>query len=192
MGMYKYIKETWNTSPDGLKELWKERLIAWRREPSTVRLEHPTRLDRARTLGYRAKEGFLVVRQRVPRGGRMRVKPSGGRKPRRYTRRLTLSMSYQWVAEQRAAQRYPHFEVLNSYYMIKDGLYYWYEIILVDRTHPAIKADPTMKWITEKQHRSRVFRGLTSAGRKSRGLMNKGKGAEKIRPSRRANLRLSH
>ena len=47
-----------------------------------------------------------------------------------------------------------------------------------------------VNWISLE--RNRVLRGKTSAGQKSRGLRNKGKGAEKIRPSRRANLRRSH
>ena len=37
--------------------------------------------------------------------------------------------------------------------------------------------------------RGRAFRGLTSAGRKMRGLLNKGRGAEKLRPSIRAHNR---
>ena len=72
---------------------------------------------------------------------------------------------------------------------MKDGKYYWFEVILVDPAHPVIKADPKINWICDKKHRSRVFHGKTSAGRKVRGLRHKGKGAEKARPSRRANLR---
>ena len=90
----------------------------------------------------------------------------------------------------RAAKKYTNLEVLNSYWVSKDGQYYWYEVILVDKEHPAIRADKNIKWISEKKHTRRAFRGLTSAARKSRGLRsNKGKGAEKIRPSLRANLR---
>ncbi|KKT75754.1 MAG: 50S ribosomal protein L15e, partial [Candidatus Peregrinibacteria bacterium GW2011_GWA2_44_7] len=40
-----------------------------RKEPVTLVLEHPTRLDRARSLGYKAKQGCIVARQRVGRGG---------------------------------------------------------------------------------------------------------------------------
>jgi len=40
--------------------------------------------------------------------------------------------------------------------------------------------------IAQKQHHKRVFRGLTSAGKKIRGLRRKGRGAEKVRPSRKA------
>ena len=41
---------------------------------------------------------------------------------------------------------------------------------MVDKYHPVIKADKNINWICEKQHRKRVFRGLTSAGKKMRGL----------------------
>ena len=62
-----------------------------------------------------------------------------------------------------------------------------YEIILIDRDHPRIKKDNRTKWVSKKSGVGRAFRGLTSAGKKSRGLRNKGKGAEKIRPSLNSN-----
>jgi len=62
--------------------------------------------------------------------------------------------------------------------------------ILVDKSHPQILADSRINWIFKNKHRGRVFRGLTSSARKSRGLRNnKGKGAEKLRPSRTANIK---
>ena len=94
-----------------------------------------------------------------------------------------LSKSYQQIAEERANEKYKNCEVLNSYFVGEDGIYRWYEIILLDRTHPAITADPVFRSIVSK---GRAQRGITSAGKKSRGLRNKGKGAEKIRPSIRA------
>jgi large subunit ribosomal protein L15e len=54
---------------------------------------------------------------------------------------------------------------------------------LVDPEHPVIKNDHRINWVCNKTHRDRVFRGLTAAGRKSRGLTKKGVGTEKIRPS---------
>ncbi|MBT4824566.1 50S ribosomal protein L15e [Candidatus Woesearchaeota archaeon] len=187
MGLYKYVRELWKKPQDSLGDLWKQRLFIWRREPATVRIERPTRIDRARSLGYKAKPGFIVVRQRLKRGGRMRERPSGGRKPKRYTRRKNVGKSYQQVAEERAARKFINCEVLNSYWVAQDGISYWYEIILVDKSHPVIKKDKNIKWIAEPQHRNRVFRGLTSSGKKSRGMLNKGIGAEKIRPSLNAN-----
>ncbi|HDI46335.1 MAG TPA: 50S ribosomal protein L15e, partial [Candidatus Methanomethylia archaeon] len=65
----------------------------------------------------------------------------------------------------------------------------WFEVILVDPHHPAIKSDKDINWICNPSQRGRVFRGLTPAGRKSRGLTRKGKGAEKVRPSRKAAMK---
>ncbi|HME87024.1 MAG TPA: 50S ribosomal protein L15e [Candidatus Nanoarchaeia archaeon] len=187
MSMYKYVRELWNKPKDTILDLTHQRLILWRKEQATVRVERPTRIDRARSLGYRAKQGILVVRQRVPRGGHRKPFPSGGRRTRKWTTRKSLMMNYRTIAEQRAARAYVNCEVLNSYEVGKDGRYYWYEVILVDVAHPAIKADPTLKWMTNPVNRGRVFRGLTSSAKKSRGLRRKGMGAEKIRPSRSAN-----
>lgn len=186
MGYLKYVREAWKR-PKENKELWKQRLIQWRREPVTLRLEHPTRPDRARSLGFKAKQGFLVVRQRVLRGGHQRPRERGGRRSKHARFRMVLSKSYQRIAEERTAKAYHNCEVLNSYWVAKDGKNYWFEVILVDKNHPAITSDPRIRWILEKQHTGRVFRGLTSAGRHGRALNHKGKGVEKARPSLNAN-----
>ena len=179
MGLYKYIRELWKKPKQNLGEVQRKRLILWRKQPATVRIKKPTRVDKARSLGYKAKQGFILVRQRVRRGGRMRPKPSGGRRPKRYTRRKVVKKNYQWIAEERAVKKYSNCEVLNSYYVGEDGKYYWYEVILIDRDHPNIKKDPVLRRIAKQ--RGRVHRGLTSAAKKTRGLRNKGKGAEKVR-----------
>jgi len=190
MGIYRYIKEAWDNPKEGLGKLYQERLIQWRRNNSVVKLDRPTRLDRARGLGYKAKEGIFVVRVRVGKGGRKRRGSlKNKRKSRRATARKVLSKSYQVVAEQRADKKYVNAEVLNSYWVGEDGKHKWYEIIMVIPSHPAIKNDNELSWISSEKHRGRVWRGLTSAGKKSRGLMNKGKGAEKLRPSASANLK---
>ncbi|MBN1544427.1 50S ribosomal protein L15e [Candidatus Woesearchaeota archaeon] len=191
MGYLKYIRRAWKAPKENMPEIWRERLLKFRREPVTVRIERPTRIDRARSLGYRAKPGFVIVRQRVKRGGRKREKVAGGRRSK--TRRVTkiLNMNYQQIAEQRAQVKYPNCEVLNSYWVAQDGINYWYEVILVDKEHPQIAADKQLSWMTKPEHKGRVFRGLTSAGRKTRGLRRKGKGAEKVRPSQRAKERLA-
>ena len=190
MGLYKQVRELWKKPKENLGELWKERLIAWRKEDTTIRLERPTRIDRARSLGYKAKQGYLVVRQRVPRGGHTREMPVHGRRSAHYGQRMALRKNYQLIAEERVQRKFKNLAVLNSYWVAKDGKYYWYEVILVDPSHPVIESDPKINWICKKKNWTRVFHGKTSAGRKTRGLRgNKGKGAEKARPSRRANLR---
>ncbi len=187
MGMYKYIREAWKKPREGLGSLWQERLIKWRTEPATIRIERPTRIDKARSLGYRAKPGFIIVRQRVNRGGRQRAQIRHPRRPKAMSRRKDLTINYQSVAEGRSCQKYQNCEVLNSYYVGQDGTHFWYEVILVDRTNPSILADDRIGWISI--HKGRSARGLTSAGRKGRGLRHKGKGVEKVRPSLRAHNR---
>jgi large subunit ribosomal protein L15e len=187
MGLYKYLKEAYQKPENS--DIWTKRVISWRQGPATVRLEHPTRLDRARSLGYKAKPGIIVVRQRLMSGGRRRPDIKSARRSKHARQRKVLSMNYQQVAEARAGRKYPNTEVLNSYFLAKDGNFYWFEIILVDKEHPAIFADKNLNWMADPKNSKRAERGLTSAARRSRGLLNKGKGAEKLRPSLRSRNR---
>ncbi|MFH1510774.1 MAG: 50S ribosomal protein L15e [Candidatus Woesearchaeota archaeon] len=185
MGMYKYIRDIYKSPKENLGDFWKERLIKWRREPVTIRIERPTRLDRARSLGYKPKPGILLVRQRVSRGGHQRPSIRKARRPKHRRHRLVLQKSYQQIAEERTQRKYVNCEVLNSYFVCQDGFYDWYEVILVDRAHPSVIADPQLSWISEKK--GRVYRGQTAAGKRSRGILTrKGLGAEKLRPSKRS------
>ena len=190
MSIYRYVRNLWKNPKNRLGSVWKERILKWRKEPVSLRVKRPTRIDKARSLGYKAKQGYILVRQRVSRGGRTRPDIKSGRRSRRSGQRKDVSKSYQWVAEERAQKGYKNCTVLNSYFVGQDGNNYWYEVILIDRAHPSIMADKRINWISSK--RGRAARGLTSAADRSRGLRNKGKGAEKIRPGRRANLRRSH
>jgi large subunit ribosomal protein L15e len=192
MGIYKYIKQLWKKPKQNMPDLWKERLVKWRREPVSVRIEKPTRLDKARELGYKSIKGFVIVRQRVSKGGRMRPKIRKARRPKARRHKKIVAQNYQTIAEQRANKKYKNCEVLNSYWVAEDGLYKWYEVLLVDKEHPEIKSRKNLEWISKPQQRGRVYRGLTSASKKSRGLRNKGKGAEKVRPSLRAKNRRAH
>jgi large subunit ribosomal protein L15e len=150
--------------PDaGMKKLIKENLIKWRREPVIKKLDKPTRLDKARSIGYKAKKGFIIVRTKVSRGGRRRhLYGRRGRKPSKSGLiKFTLSKPLNWVAEMRSAKKYPNLEILGSYYVGMDGRYKWFEVIMVDPERPEIKKDKNISWITKRQHRGRVFRGLT-------------------------------
>jgi large subunit ribosomal protein L15e len=71
--------------------------------------------------------------------------------------------------------------------MGEDGKHKFYEVILVDPNHPAIVADPKINWIATGAHGNRASRGLTSAGKKGRGLGGKGRGHERFRPSVHSN-----
>jgi large subunit ribosomal protein L15e len=184
---YKYIAEEWAKPENSfLDELMRQRLIQWRKQPTIVRIEHPTRLDRARKLGYKAKQGFVIARTNVRRGGRRKQRPRSGRRPKRMgVKKFKPAKSLRLIAEERTARKFPNLEVLNSYWVGEDGRHKWFEVILVDKNHPVIKADKDINWIAQKQHKRRVFRTLTSAGKKVRSLRRKGRGAEKFRPSKR-------
>ncbi len=168
MGMYKHIRSLWKQPKKNMPELWRERLIQWRKDPVTLRIKRPTRIDRARSLGYKAKQGYIVVRQRVLRGGHKRPKIRKGRRSKRYHQKKNLDLSYQTIAERRANMKFPNCEVLNSYFVAKDGKFYWYEVILIDKSHPVIKSDKNINWITRNKQKGRIYRGLTSSAKKSR------------------------
>ena len=167
------------------REVLQSRLVQWRAGESIVKVDKPLRIDRARTLGYKAKLGFIVVRVRVKRGGRKRSRHKHGRKSRKQHTRKILKMSYQWVAEIRAANAYPTLEVLNSYLLAKDGKSYFYEVIMIDPMRPEIIKDRVYSWIAKGTNRKRAQRGLTSAAKKSRGLRSRSP-TMKVRPSLRA------
>ena len=190
--MYHYVGEAWkDQSSDDMKAVMWQRLVDWRKEGSFVRVDRPTRLDRARSLGYKAKQGFVIVRARVRKGGLRKHRIRKGRKPKRKgVLKITMKKNIQRIAEERTAKRYPNLEVLASYWVGEDGKNKWYEVILVDPNHPVIKSDPKLKWIASGKHYHRADRGLTPAGKKGRGLVRtRGRGAEKVRPSVRAHDR---
>jgi large subunit ribosomal protein L15e len=189
--MYHYIAELWKRPCDGtMKEMMRQRLIEWRRKPSVVRVERPTRLNRARALGYKAKQGFVIVRVRVRKGGQRKPRPDSGRRPKRMgVYGYATWKSLRLIAEERAARKFPNLEVLNSYYVGEDGRYKWFEVIMVDPNHPAIQNDPDINWICRPANKGRAFRALTSAGKKMRGLRKsrglKGTHAQKWRKKQR-------
>ena len=177
---YKYIAKAWKKPNETfVKELMWRRAITWRKEDSITRIERPTRLDRARSLGYKAKQGIVMARVRVRRSGFRKTRPTGGRRQKRLgVNKIKLSKNIRMIAEERAARKFPNLEVLNSYWVWEDGRFKWYEVIMVD---PVILPDHPIANQT-----GRAFRGLTSAGKEVRGLRHRGLGAEKFRPSRNA------
>ena len=187
--LYGYLRDQWKVpkSDDEKRDAYQQRLIKWRREAVVTRVERPTRLDRARALGYKAKQGIVVARTRVRRGSLNKVRFDGGRVPSSMgVAKITASKGIQRIAEERVSKRYPNMEVLNSYWVGEDGRHKYYEVILVDRAHPRILSDKDLKWVAHPGNQKRVLRGKTSAGKKGRGLRGKGMGHEKNRPSVRA------
>jgi len=134
--------QMWKENSDELKS----KAITWRTEPTIHRIERPSRLDRARKLGYKAKQGIVVVRIHVGRGGMRKQRPVSGRRPKHIgVVRIKQGISMRKVAERRVSEKFPNLEVLGSYYLHKDGMNIWYEVILVDAAHPAISKDREMR-----------------------------------------------
>jgi large subunit ribosomal protein L15e len=185
---YSYIRDAWK-DPDTtyVSELRWERLQEWRKEGSVTKIRRPTRIDRARSLGYKAKQGIVVARVQVRRGSLRRSRYVRGRRTHNMGKnKITAGKSIQRIAEERAGRKFPNMEVLNSYWVGEDGKLKWYEVILIDPSHPVIKSDSNLNWICNSSHKGRAPRGKTSAGRKGRGMMTRGNGTEKTRPSIRS------
>jgi large subunit ribosomal protein L15e len=180
--MYTHIKETMESEYQNRSDEYKSRIIKWNQEPPIIRVDHPTNVARARELGYRAKDGIIVVRVHVHGGMRKRKHNAGGRKPHASGRFFTQVKSLQVMAEERASRRYTNFEALNSYFVGAAGSDRFFEVILLDRNHNAIKNDPHYANVIGQ--RGRAYRGLTSAGRRHRGISKKRFGAHNFRPSK--------
>ncbi len=195
MNALKQIQKTFQNEAKGIKggeynykELKKKRLIELRKFPNSItRLKKPSNLARARVLGYRAKQGYIVAIVKIRKGTGLHKRPTKGRRPKRMNvLKKTRKKSIQRIAEERASKKYANCEVLNSYKVASDGKTHFYEIILIDTTHPAIIKDKKINWIAIEKKTGRAERGLTSAGKKGRGLRKKGKGSEKARPSQKS------
>ena len=171
MGAYKYITEAFQREYRERSGAYKQRVIGWRKKPAIETVERPTNLTRARRLGYKAKQGYIVVRVRVDKGRRTRRKPMGGRKPKNNYMFVQPGRSHQVIAEQRANRRHRNLEVLNSYWVGEDGNYKYFEVILADPTKPSVNISSAIR-------QGKSFRGLTSSGRK-------GRPTKKKRPNKR-------
>jgi large subunit ribosomal protein L15e len=189
--VYSHIREAWQNPKEGkLAELQWQRQQEWRDQGAIERVERPTRLDKARSLGYKAKQGIVVARVSVRKGGARKQRFKAGRRSKRQgVNRITRRKSIARIAEERASRKFRNLRVLASYWVGEDGSQKWHEVILVDPEHPAIQNDDDLNWICDDSQRGRAFRGKTNAGLTNRGLRNRGTGAEKVRPSQSANDR---
>lgn len=187
MGAYKYLEELWRKKQsDVLRFLLRVRAWEFRHLPAIHRATRPSRPDKARRLGYKAKQGFVIYRVRVRRGGRKRPVSKGiqyGKPKHQGISQLKFQRNKRSVAEERAGRRCGNMRVLNSYWVNHDSVYKYYEVIMVDPSHKAIRRDPSINWIARPVMKHRERRGLTGAGRHGRGLMRKGHGVSKMRPS---------
>uniref|UniRef100_H2Y0A5 Ribosomal protein L15 n=1 Tax=Ciona intestinalis TaxID=7719 RepID=H2Y0A5_CIOIN len=174
MGAYKYMSEVWRKKQsDVLRYLLRIRCWHFRQLSSVHRASRPTRPDKARKLGYKAKQGFVIYRARVRRGGRKKPVPKGatyGKPVHQGVNQLKFARNLQSVAEERVGRHCGALRVLNSYWVAEDSTYKYFEVILADPMHKTIRRDPNIQWICKSTMKHREMRGLTSAGKSSRGL----------------------
>ena len=124
----------------------RDRAMQWRKQNALTRIEKPSRPQRARRLGYKAKQGIIVVRMRVGTGGMRKQRPRGGRRPKHLgVTRIKADVSMKQVAEKRVLERYPNMKLLGSYFVYKDGMHYWFEVILADPSHPRVAKDKELR-----------------------------------------------
>ena len=134
-------------------KMWKEnspilrdKVVSWRKQNAVTRLEKPSRIQKARRLGYKAKQGIVVIRMRVGTGGMRKKRPRGGRRPKHLgVTRIKADVNMQQVAERRVLEKYPNMTLLGSYFLYKDGFHYWFEVILADPAHPRISKDKELR-----------------------------------------------
>ncbi|KAJ5821547.1 Ribosomal protein L15e [Penicillium rubens] len=177
MGALKYVEEIQKKKQsDVIRFLLRVRCWELRQLNAIHRASRPSRPDKARRLGYKAKQGYVIYRARVRRGGRKRPAPKGatyGKPTNHGVNQLKYQRALKSTAEERVGRRAANLRVLNSYWINQDSTYKYYEVILVDPQHKAIRRDARINWICNSVHKHRESRGLTATGKKSRG-MNKG------------------
>ncbi|HIC84033.1 MAG TPA: 50S ribosomal protein L15e [Nitrososphaerales archaeon] len=124
----------------------REKAVLWRKQNAMIRIAKPSRISRARRLGYKAKQGIVVVRMRVGTGGMRKQRPRGGRRPKHLgVTRIKAAVSMKQVAERRVLERYRNMKLFGSYFLYKDGMYYWFEVILADPSHKRIAKDKEIR-----------------------------------------------
>lgn len=103
MGAYKYLEELFKKKQsDLLRFLLRVRCWQYRNLNAIHRASRPMRPDKARRLGYKAKQGYVVYRVRVRRGGRKRPVPKGatyGKPANQGVNQLKFQRSLRSVAE---------------------------------------------------------------------------------------------
>lgn len=189
MGAYKYIRAAFQKEWKGTKDddydyalIMRQRGIEYRNAgDAVVKLEHPTNLVAAKSVGFRAKQGIIVARVRVRKGTGTHHRPTHKRRPKRQGQaKLSRRISTQAMAEQKASKKFENCEAIGSYKIAEDGKWHYFEVVLADRTASTIINDKQLSFLSHGQ-KGRAERGKTFAGavNRSTNLKNKKKGVKK-------------
>jgi Ribosomal protein L15E len=133
MGSFKYIHAN-EMALYKNDERKKDILKDVRSQPIIKRVDRPTKLTKAKSVGYRAKQGYIIVRVRVGKGDFRRPRPNHARRPSKSGIYYKLAVSKEDIARERALNVFKNMVVVGSYFLIEDGKNKWFEIVLADRT----------------------------------------------------------
>ena len=117
----------------------------------------------------------MIYRIAMRRGGRKRPVakgcPYGKPKTSGAVKQMKPVRNLQSIAEERVGRRIASLRVLNSYWVGQDSTYKYFEVIMIDPSHKAIRRDPKINWMCKAVQKHRELRGLTAAGKSSRGML---------------------
>ena len=109
MGAYKYLEELWRKKQsDVFRFVLRMRSWEYRQLPVIHKVNRPSRIDKARKLGYKAKQGYVIYRIRIRRGGRKRPVSKGivyGKPVNQGINQLKPTRSHKAIAEERVGRR---------------------------------------------------------------------------------------
>ena len=134
---YKYIRQSFRKTMASKSKLYKERLIQWGKQGTVVRLEGPTNIPRARSLGYKATKDYLIARVRISKGKRARRRVDLGRKPGKNRKKARPGVTLSQYAEGKAKKKFPSPNVTGSYFVGQTGSDKYFEVILFN-PHPDV------------------------------------------------------
>ena len=126
----------------------------YRQLPVIHKVQRSSRPDKARKLGYKKKQGYVIYRIRIRRGGRKRPVAKGivyGKPVNQGVNQLKPARSHRAIAEERVGAKLYNLRVLNSYWVGQDGAFKFYEVILVDPNHKAVRRNAKINWISSNK-----------------------------------------
>ena len=158
--------QTWCASYPGCAAGGTTRSCALHRAPRAAPPLSPLtplpRPDEARRLGFKAKQGYVIYRIRVRHGGYKRPVPKGatfGKPVSHGVNQLQFARSLQSAAEERTGRHRGALRLLNPYWVGEESTYQFFEVILIDPFHTAIRRNPDPWWTTKPVHNHEEIRG---------------------------------
>ena len=130
MGAYKYMRQSYQKTFATKNPVMRNRLIAWHKEHTLVRVDTPTNIIRARSLGYKATKDFIIVRVRISKGKRVRRRADLGRKPGKNRKEVNPGAPLGYYAEVKASRKFNNLEVVGVYFVGMTGTDKYFEVIM--------------------------------------------------------------